>query len=77
MLPESQNPAGFSVFLNNGNGTTGGFFASTPATTFRPQNTTYFAAGASFALADLDGDGRVDLVVLLPEGVTPRGSRSS
>ena len=57
--------AGASVFINNGNGTFTAHQMSMPQTPANP---------ISIALADLDGDGNLDIVTADQNGCTPWGS---
>jgi hypothetical protein len=55
------------VFLNNGTGATGHFFATSPAATFT-SGTFGINTNSSFDLGDVDGDGKVDVAILQPPG---------
>ena len=72
LQPPTSSPGAINlaVFLNNGSGATGHFFATTPAATFT-SGTVGISTTSSFALGDVDGDGKVDLAILQPPTSSP------
>ena len=72
LQPPTSSPGAINlaVFLNNGSGATGHFFATTPAATFT-SGTVGISTTSSFALGDVDGDGKVDLEMLQPPTSSP------
>ena len=74
LRPPSSNPGGISVlvFLNSGAGALGGFFAPNPAAVFTGGSNS-ISPTSSFALGDVNGDGRADLGILRPPASNPGG----